>query len=176
MGNICRSLCEPRDVQIDPDVNTQLDGCIIPRKEKDFSLSILQSKANFSPYLDLKSFAFFFGITHRNQERLHQRWAGVVLVNRNSDLFRERINEPIFPDEKYLIRKGVPLDQTKSYIQTLFGITNLKTEIQYNMSLKQVQDNLAQLVAEPPTFGENLAFDRILAHHCLNPEGIKVES
>lgn len=175
MGNICQSICGQKDDSPSEDAISHIDELAIRKKQKEFVCSLVENKDRFSEFVDLKKFAFHFGKTIKYQKWLSDAWLGIDLPKQTREFKREKINEPVFIKHKYIIRKGVPLDQIRAYIQKLFGIENIKTDIEYELSLKQVSMGLDLMVAKPPTFGPQKDLEKILVHHVLNTQGVRVE-
>jgi hypothetical protein len=99
----------------------------------------------------------------------------VDLTNRRNEFCREKINEVVFPKLKFLIRKGVPLKQMRQFILNVFAIANLDTQMDYQLSLKQVSHALEELISNAPTFGQKVKLEKLLVHHCLSSAGMRVD-
>ena len=175
MGNVCQSICGNKvDETPSEDAISHIDELEIRKKQKEFVCGLVESKDKFSEYVDLKKFAYHYGKTIKHQKWLSEAWKGIELPEQSREFKREKINEPVFIQHKYIIRKGVPLDQVRSYIQKLFGIELIKTDIEYELSLKQVSTGLDLMIVKPPTFGPQKDLEKVLVHHVLTPEGLRV--
>lgn len=166
-------LCQPRDdAASDDGGKTVMEGFVIKKKHKEYILGVLTNRDNFSQYIDLSKFGYYFGVTLKIQEWLKSKWFKVDLQNRRNEFIRQQVNEVVFPKLKFLIRKGVPLETMKQYILSLFAITNINTEIEYNLAYKLLDSSASQ--QESPTFGQKKRLEKLLTHHCLTPAGIQV--
>ena len=175
MGNLCRSVCESK-LEAEVDQKTVFDGFVLKKKEKDYIISVLEEKDKFSQYIDKTKFAYYFGVTLKLQAWLKKKWESVNLEKNRSSFEREKINEAVFPKLKYLIRKGVPLEKIKSYVQCVFGITNLNTTMRFNADYKLIADSLDHHLDNCPTFGQKAKLEKLLVHHALTKEGVHVAS
>lgn len=174
MGNICRSLCEATEALEEKDTRVEIDGYMMKKNERDYIMTILEDRDKFSQFIDVNKFAFYFGVSFKIDEGLLKNWKKVDIEVNRSQFVREKVNEAVFPKLKFLIRKGVPLLLTKTYLQSVFGISNLNTDIEYKVSYKLISDNIDSFLGNCPTFGLKVKIEKLLYHHCLTREGIKV--
>ena len=166
-------MCEGK-VEVDLDQRTVMDGFVLKKAEKDFIITVLEEKDKFSEYIDKTKFAYYFGVSLKLQAWLKKKWESVNLEQNRSSFEREKVNEAVFPKLKYLIRKGVPLEKTRAYVQCVFGIASLNTKPRYNADYKLVADSLEHHLENCPTFGQKVPLEKLLVHHALSKEGLHV--
>lgn len=174
MGNIAKCLCEVNQEQDEEnDAKTMIDGFVLKRKHKIFVEDVLASKNNFSSYIDLSKFAFYFGVQLKSQEELKKTWKNIDIEHRRKEFQREKINEAVFPRLKFAIRKGVPLDIIKKYILAIFPIDEASSKIEFSVAHKLVSEKLTSLMDHYPTFGAKMQIEDLLKHRCLNTQGVE---
>lgn len=173
MGVLCSSLCRQK-VAEDEERQTVLDGFIIKTSYKEFISTILDNSDCFTDYLDKARFCYYFGVLLKIESWLERNWLKVDITNKKNQFTREKVNEPVFPKLKFLIRKGVPLKLMKDYIQNIFGIASTDTEIDYKFAFKQVAASIEDLIENSPTFGQKMKLEQLLKHHSLNKSGMRV--
>lgn len=173
MGQTLTRICSSAKV-VEDEQKTIMEGYYIKRNERNFIVNMLESTENFSRFIDLSKFGFYFGISLKSQVELRKSWKNVNLGGMKVSFGNSGVNEVVCPKLKYLIRKGVPLDQTRLYILTIFALVDFNSDIEYTNALKSVESTLESDMKRCPTFSDKKIFSKVLKHHCLNVEGIKV--
>lgn len=152
---------------------TLIDDFSIKVAHQSFADEVLKTN-QITDYVHRSKFHFYFGVNLRLQGWLEKNWQNVDLDTKRGSFTREKINEAVIPELKFLIRKGVPMDMMRQLILNLFGITNYDTKLEYNTAKKQFEETLKEYVSMSPLAGSKVKIDSIVNHHCLNQDGLKV--